>query len=109
MQVRNKTGTWNPRRDPPPDLAIEVDITHFPVNRESIYAALGVPELWQYKLCRVTFLKLGTDQQYHAVGKSVAFPILSSEDVNRFLNLRRKTGETSAIRTFRDWVQKHSR
>src|ERR1022692_3987322 len=33
--------------NPPPDLAIEVDITHHPKHRRSIYAALGVGELWE--------------------------------------------------------------
>jgi Uma2 family endonuclease len=32
-------------RDPPPDLAIEVDIRSSSLNRMSIYAALGVPEV----------------------------------------------------------------
>ena len=36
------------RRDPPPDLAIEVEISHRLLNRVGIYAALGVAELWRY-------------------------------------------------------------
>ena len=35
------------RRDPPPDLVIEVDVTHSSVPRMPIYAALGVPEVWR--------------------------------------------------------------
>jgi len=31
--------------DPPPDLAIEIDITSTSVNKFGIYLALGVPEL----------------------------------------------------------------
>lgn len=34
--------------DPPPDLAVEVDNTNSSLNRMSIYAALGVPELWRF-------------------------------------------------------------
>jgi len=33
---------------PPPDLAVEVDITASSLNRMGIYAALGVPELWRF-------------------------------------------------------------
>src|SRR5438132_343667 len=36
----------NLRRDPPPDLAIEVDVTRSSLDRLSIYAALLVPEVW---------------------------------------------------------------
>jgi Uma2 family endonuclease len=32
---------------PPPDLAVEIDITSSSLNRLSIYAALGVPEVWR--------------------------------------------------------------
>ncbi len=34
--------------DPPPDLAIEVDIMSRSVARQPIYAALGIPELWRF-------------------------------------------------------------
>src|SRR5262245_709157 len=33
--------------DPPPDLAIEVDITSSSLDRMSIYATLGVAEVWR--------------------------------------------------------------
>jgi Uma2 family endonuclease len=33
--------------DPPPDLAIEIDVTSR--THPSIYAALGVPELWRFE------------------------------------------------------------
>ena len=35
--------------DLPPDLAIESDYTNSSVNKDSIYAALGLPELWRYR------------------------------------------------------------
>ena len=34
--------------DPPPDLAIEVDISRSSLNKLSIYADIGVPEVWLY-------------------------------------------------------------
>lgn len=38
----------NLSQDPPPDLALEIDITRKSLNRQPIYARLGVPELWRY-------------------------------------------------------------
>src|ERR1700674_3812031 len=35
------------RTDPPPDLAIEVDVTRSSLDRMDIYAALKVPEVWR--------------------------------------------------------------
>ena len=34
--------------DPPPDLAIEIEITHSALDRIGIYGALAVPELWRF-------------------------------------------------------------
>ncbi len=34
--------------DPPPDLAIEVEVSRSAASRLPIYAALGVPEVWRY-------------------------------------------------------------
>ena len=34
--------------DPPPDVIIEIDLTHPSLDKFPIYAALGVPEVWRY-------------------------------------------------------------
>src|SRR5260370_39130270 len=39
---------FDPDTDPPPDLAIEVDITSSSLDRMSIYADLGVPQVWRF-------------------------------------------------------------
>ncbi|MEM6425643.1 MAG: Uma2 family endonuclease, partial [Cyanobacteria bacterium P01_D01_bin.128] len=35
-------------QDPPPDLVVEVDITHTNIAKNQFYAALGVPEFWRF-------------------------------------------------------------
>lgn len=34
--------------DPPPDLVIEVDVTHSSIDKLSIFSSVGVPEVWRY-------------------------------------------------------------
>ncbi|MBA3439287.1 MAG: Uma2 family endonuclease, partial [Pyrinomonadaceae bacterium] len=34
--------------DPPPDIAVEIDIHHGSISKFPIYAALGVPEIWHF-------------------------------------------------------------
>lgn len=34
--------------DPPPDIAVEVDVTGSSLDKLPIYEALGVPEVWRY-------------------------------------------------------------
>src|SRR5258708_1707366 len=47
---------FDPTRDPPPDLAIEVDIVRRSIAREPVYADLGVGEIWRYDGRRLTVL-----------------------------------------------------
>src|SRR5208283_2221267 len=65
------------RIDPPPDLAIEVDVTHSSINRMSIYAALGVPEVWRLVAGSLTFLILEAGA-YQVRPNSLAFPQLAA-------------------------------
>src|SRR4051794_27615121 len=48
----------NPAKDPPPELVVEIDITHRSVEREPIYAALGVPEIWRWDGTKLSCLEL---------------------------------------------------
>jgi Uma2 family endonuclease len=89
--------------DPPPDLVIEVDITHHPMDRAAIYAALGVPEVWQFDGTRVKAMKL-EGGKYVPIETSPAFPFLRAVELERLLMMRASGDETGAMRAFRDWV-----
>jgi Uma2 family endonuclease len=60
--------------DPPPDLAIEVDITHSSVDRLSIYADLGVPEVWRYDGQQLVCYGRTAEGIYQPREHSLAFP-----------------------------------
>ena len=90
--------------DPPPDLAIEVDLTNSCLDRLSIYAKLKVPEVWRLSGNSLAFLILGEEGDY-SEGASVAFPYLKPEDLLRFLALYEQTGEIALVRQFRAWVR----
>lgn len=93
------------RRDPPPDLAVEVQITHHPIDRLKIYAALGVGEILRFDGERVHFLVLRKNGRYTQSTRSVALPFLSSADVNRYIEMFETTDENSVIAAFREWLQ----
>ena len=90
--------------DPPPDLAVEIDITHREIDRESIYAALGVPEIWVFDGQRLSAMVL-REGKYRASETSAAFPFLKVADLERFIGMVEKTDETTVMRAFRDWVR----
>jgi Uma2 family endonuclease len=90
--------------DPPPDLAIEIDITSRSIKREPIYAALGIPELWRFDGEQLVVLKLGKNGQYTSQSKSDAFPFLPIDKLNGFLRRFINEDHNTVVRAFRDWV-----
>lgn len=91
------------RVDPPPDLAIEMDVTHSSLDRMSIYAAVGVPEVWRVTSEGLAFHHLEAGA-YQVRSKSLSFPQLASADLIPFLSQLGKTGTTALIGQFRHWV-----
>jgi Uma2 family endonuclease len=94
------------RTDPPPDLAVEVDVTHSSLDRMSIYARLGVPEVWRLKGDALTFHVLGEGSHYSLAATSRTFPMVTPADLIRFVQEAREAGDQNAVlRTFREWVR----
>lgn len=93
----------------PPDLAIEVDITSSSVDQLGIYAVFGVPEVWLYDTTRIRVYVLQPDGIYSPQRRSNSFPFLPLDEVERFLQRRDATDETTLIREFRDWVRNPER
>jgi Uma2 family endonuclease len=94
------------RTDPPPDLAIEVDVTHSSLDRLGIYAALGVPEVWRVDGDTLMFYVLGTDDSYTTADTSRSFPLVSPAALLGFLQQARQAGDENAVmRQFRAWVR----
>jgi Uma2 family endonuclease len=67
--------------DPPPDLAIEIDITSSSIDRQEIYAKIGVRELWRFDGETLRVLILNADGRYQPVEQSEIFPFLPIEKV----------------------------
>ncbi len=90
--------------DPPPDLAIEIDVTSLSLPRLSIYAALGVPELWRFTSQEFTILGLGAGG-YERCDRSLALPIMTAAGVAGLLEQAQEMGETSWAKLVRQWVR----
>lgn len=91
--------------DPPPDLAIETEISRTVVGRLRIYAALGVPEVWRWRRKGLTAYSLNKDGKYVECEFSLNLPMLRVKDLEPFLDLELAADETAWIRNFRDWVR----
>ncbi len=91
--------------DPPPDLAIEIEITNSLVDKLSIYAGIGVPELWRYDGEALTVLLLQPDGTYQVSETSRTFPFLPMGELVRFLEEYSPTTEMRWGKSFRTWVR----
>jgi len=93
-------------QDPPPDLVIEIDVTHSSIDRMAIYAALGVPELWRWANGALQFWHL-QGQRYQQQSQSLNFPQLTAADLEGFIALSDDQDQTTVIRQFRAWVREN--
>jgi Uma2 family endonuclease len=94
------------RIDPPPDLAIEVDVTSSSLDRMAIYASLAVPEVWRLDDSVLTFHVLEADRRFAKSLHSLAFPLVTPSDLIGFMSLRSTLDENTVVRQFREWFRK---
>lgn len=90
--------------DPPPDLILEVDITHTDINKTQLYQEMKVPEFWRYNGSKLTIYVL-TQGEYQESATSATFPILTKSMVYDFLAQCKIQGETQTKRAFRKMLR----
>jgi Uma2 family endonuclease len=95
--------------DPPPDLAIEVDVTSKSIDRLPNYAALGFPEIWRWCAEKLYVLRLNSKEQYTEVGASQALRGFPCQQMVELLKLRASTNETALIRRFQRSCQRRKK
>ena len=90
---------------PPPDLAIEVDVTSSSMNRTRIYAALRVPEVWRLDGDVLSFHQL-SGKKYAEVPTSPTFAGVAPADLMAFVKQARgSANELVVVAAFRAWLQ----
>jgi len=89
--------------DPPPDLAIEIDVTS--KTQLSAYEALGVPEIWRYENHKLQ-ISLLQNGEYVESQTSLTFPDFPvAEGISQFLDFSRTAGTRPALKAFRQWIK----
>jgi len=89
--------------DPPPDLAIEIDITSR--TRLNNYAVLGVKELWRFNGTELEINVLESGK-YVWVNESYHFPeFYVKEVIPQYLERSKIDGRNKTMKAFRTWVR----
>lgn len=80
-----------------------MDITHTDINKNRLYASLGVPEFWRYngEILTIYCLQGGS---YQEVAVSPTFPLMQKEDLYQFLK-RCQEDEVDAEMSLRQQIQ----
>jgi Uma2 family endonuclease len=94
----------NLERDPPPDLVVEIDITSKSLDRLTIYARLGVPEVWQVERNQLRIYQL-VNGSYEETESSLAFPEFPAKLLLPFVQEHSASGRIALRQAFRAWVR----
>jgi Uma2 family endonuclease len=85
---------------PPPDLALEVDVSRSSIPKLPIYQALGVPEVWRWRHDSLEVVRLDEDGHYQPQSESVELPRFPLDVAVRILNRREGQGDTTLVTQF---------
>ena len=89
---------------PNPDLAVEVDISRPKIDRQGIYAALQVSEVWRVFEEHVSIEQLQSDGKYVAAVSS-RFLSVTPDDVERWVLREGARGSVTWKQRLREWVR----
>jgi Uma2 family endonuclease len=102
LNVRGKSIDLS--QDPPPDLAIESDYTNSSIDKLSIYAELGVPELWRYQQNSLIVYCL-KDGKYELSPISMVLPNFPISEILNLIAQSNVLGQRAVVRLFRNLIQ----
>jgi Uma2 family endonuclease len=96
-------------RDPPPDLAIEIEVSRSIVDRIDICRAIGIRELWCYDGDSLRVMLLQTDGTYLESPTSRAFPRLPITELGRRIGEAATTvaNDTTLLRGLSEWIRQY--
>jgi Uma2 family endonuclease len=109
--IQNVTAIRSKKRidlavDPPPDLIIEIDITSTSLDRFSIFAAVGVVEVWRFDGNRLTINELKSGN-YEERDTSVAFRGIPAAEITALIKDSETITRPEWVRRLRQWIRQH--
>lgn len=90
--------------DPPPDLVIEIDITHPSLNKLPIYAKVKVSEVWRYEGAGFRMFAL-VNGEYDEARESACLPPLTSDAPFEMIEKSKSLELTAWMREVREWAR----
>jgi Uma2 family endonuclease len=94
-------------RDPPPDLAVEIEVSRTFLDRIDILGAMGVREVWRFNSGNLHFLHLQSDGAYLEQPTSFFLPTLPKSEILRVIDESDEKEDLVLFLDFREWVKKN--
>jgi Uma2 family endonuclease len=95
----------NFQADPPPSLAIEIEISQRLLDRIDLYAAVGIPELWRFDGSKFGIWSLDANGTYLPVECSRYFPGVSASAIAGCITDMATVDDAARLRRFREWIR----
>jgi Uma2 family endonuclease len=89
--------------DPPPDLAIEIDLTS--KTKLDAYLSIGVPEIWRYDRGNLTIDSLQAGQYISVINSTILPPWMPPTVLLSFVQRIQTGSRLEAIRAFRTFIR----
>jgi len=103
-EVRGRLDLDISKGDPPPDLALEIDLTSKSLDRFPIYVRLAVPEIWCYDEGALKIYHL-QDGDYIEAETSLALPQLPVRELPQLIETYRAQGRRAIRKAIRHWAR----
>jgi Uma2 family endonuclease len=99
------------KTDPPPDLAIEVEVSHPADEAMNAWGRAGVPEVWRFEAAGLvcSFWHRREDGSYEKTPVSSSIPQLTSDDVVELIRRAQEIGTVPWLTQIPDWVDRFIR
>ena len=94
--------------DPPPDLAIEVEVSHPADDAVEAWGRMGVPEIWRFHAATGTcsMWKRRDDGSYEKINHSMLLPTLTPDDVTEMIGQARSSGTVAWLAGLPGWIDR---
>jgi Uma2 family endonuclease len=94
--------------DPPPDLAIEVEVSNPADLAMRAWGKMRVPEIWRFdnEQFACSFWKRRDDGAYEPISRSICLPILEPADVVALLQHAQTLGTVACLAELPAWVDR---
>jgi Uma2 family endonuclease len=93
--------------DAPPDIVVEVNLTDSLLDKDSIFAKLGVHEVWRYD-GNIMAILIRSGEGYNTSEASAAWPFITAKILESFVSEGRSLSRLEWFKKVRAWARQQT-